>query len=208
MSEWRGNVTTQKMSYVNHETYTVLLLWWQYKDHIFSIKTNWVLPLREVLLFQNNLPALLISEFSLLNAPVVTMRLLLADLSYREVVCWRHTSYSQPTTGRAGILGQTRSWETRDSTDSWLWLGDSLTALKNPPWTAWWSRMFPPNFPSLVHSGMDSHCNWWLSQPFWTLFPPTNPCIFNLMLEPDSQRTRANTGSENSSGASGGAEAA
>jgi len=44
-----------------------------------------VLPLREVLLFQSNLPALLTSEFSLLNAPVVIMRMLLAVFCYREV---------------------------------------------------------------------------------------------------------------------------
>ena len=76
-------MATQKMSYVTHETHTVSLS--QYRDHSFSIKTNQVLPLREVLLFQSKLPALLTSEFSLLNAPVVAMRMFLAVFYCREV---------------------------------------------------------------------------------------------------------------------------
>ena len=198
MSEWIGNVTPQKISYINHETGTVL--WWHCKDHILSVKTkkSWVLPLREVLLFQNNTAVSLLSEFSLLCAPVVTMRMFLADLSSRAGVCSCHPSHSQPTTGSQQLPRQTCSRKAWDSTDSHcLWL--------KTPWQRWGTLLGlhgglgcpdPVFHLSPLRARLTSH--WWLSQSL--LFSPPHPPIFNLMLEPDSHRTWANTTSKNSSG--------
>lgn len=128
MSEWIGNMATQKMSDVHHETHTGLFLWWQYSDHSFSIKINRVLPLKAVLLFQRNLPASLTSEFSLLNAPAVITRMLLAVFYYREVE-WVMPCFPPPASHWQGRGTQVDTFPGDPGlTDNQLWLRDFLTA--------------------------------------------------------------------------------